>query len=144
MRIWSLHPKYLDAKGIVALWREGLLALAVLQGTTKGYIKHPQLERFRRGKEPIESMKCYLWHIFLEATARGYRFNPSKIQNRKNVPPISVTAGQLIFELEHLRKKLRTRNPEKYDEIDPLKEPEPHPVFIRIPGQIEAWEKTRP
>jgi hypothetical protein len=29
-RIWSLHPKYLDARGLVALWREGLLAQAVL------------------------------------------------------------------------------------------------------------------
>jgi len=25
MRLWTLHPKYLDARGLVALWREGLL-----------------------------------------------------------------------------------------------------------------------
>jgi len=30
MRLWSLHPRYLDAKGLVALWREGLLAQKVL------------------------------------------------------------------------------------------------------------------
>ena len=36
MRLWSLHPRYLDAKGLVALWREGLLAQAVLKGQTKG------------------------------------------------------------------------------------------------------------
>jgi carboxyl-terminal processing protease len=29
MRLWSLHPKYLDAQGLVALWREALLAKAV-------------------------------------------------------------------------------------------------------------------
>ncbi|HEU5178767.1 MAG TPA: pyrimidine dimer DNA glycosylase/endonuclease V, partial [Burkholderiales bacterium] len=32
MRLWSLHPKYLDARGLVALWREALLAQAVLRG----------------------------------------------------------------------------------------------------------------
>jgi hypothetical protein len=31
MRIWSLHPKYLDSKGLVALWRESLLAKNVLR-----------------------------------------------------------------------------------------------------------------
>lgn len=37
MRIWSLHPSYLDAKGLVALWRETLLAQKVLLGATVGY-----------------------------------------------------------------------------------------------------------
>jgi len=46
MRIWSLHPKYLDAKGLVALWRDALLARHVLQGKTTGYKNHPQLNRF--------------------------------------------------------------------------------------------------
>jgi hypothetical protein len=32
MRLWSLHPRYLDAKGLQAVWREGLLAKKVLQG----------------------------------------------------------------------------------------------------------------
>ena len=26
MRLWSLHPKHLDPQGLVARWREGLLA----------------------------------------------------------------------------------------------------------------------
>ena len=46
MRLWSLHPKYLDARGLVALWREALLAQAVLRGETRGYRHHPQLARF--------------------------------------------------------------------------------------------------
>jgi len=46
MRIWSLHPKYLDTKGLVALWRDALLARHVLQGKTTGYKNHPQLNRF--------------------------------------------------------------------------------------------------
>ena len=32
MRLWSLSPRYLDVKGLVAVWREGLLADAVLLG----------------------------------------------------------------------------------------------------------------
>lgn len=47
MRIWSLHPKYLDTKGLVALWRETLLAQHVLSGKTKRYKNHPQLARFK-------------------------------------------------------------------------------------------------
>ncbi len=36
MRIWTLHPQYLDRQGLVALWREGLLAQEVLRGQTRG------------------------------------------------------------------------------------------------------------
>ena len=43
MRLWSIHPRYLDSMGLVALWREALLAQAVLRGETKGYKFHPQL-----------------------------------------------------------------------------------------------------
>jgi hypothetical protein len=67
MRLWSLHPKYLDSKELVAVWREGLLSLAVLGGDTKGYVLHPQLDRFRKEKNPVESMRSYLWHIYQEA-----------------------------------------------------------------------------
>ena len=48
MRLWSLHPSYLDSAGLVALWQEGLLARKVLSSQTKGYIHHPQLHRFRK------------------------------------------------------------------------------------------------
>ncbi|WP_343214776.1 pyrimidine dimer DNA glycosylase/endonuclease V, partial [Dokdonella sp.] len=40
MRLWSLHPRYLDPQGLVALWREALLAKAVLRGETRGYTQH--------------------------------------------------------------------------------------------------------
>jgi hypothetical protein len=43
MRLWSLHPQYLDPAGLVAVWREGLLARAVFAGQTTGYKHHPQL-----------------------------------------------------------------------------------------------------
>jgi len=70
MRIWSLHPKYLDSKGLVALWRETLLAKHVLEGKTKGYKNHPQLNRFKAMKKPVEVINQYLSEIFIEAINR--------------------------------------------------------------------------
>src|SRR4051812_40823909 len=104
MRLWSLHPQYLDAKGLVALWREGLLAQAVLVGQTRGYRNHPQLERFRNG--PV-AIAAYLHHVVDEADARGYKFDRSKLPRRKSALPIGVTDGQLRFEWRHLLTKLR-------------------------------------
>jgi len=71
MRIWSLHPKYLDTKGLVALWRETLLAQHVLEGKTKGYKNHPQLDRFKRSKKPIEVINQYLAGVYAEALTRS-------------------------------------------------------------------------
>ena len=71
MRLWTLHPKYLDPKGLVALWREALLARAVLRGETSGYTRHPQLERFRSHEKPLFALDAYLAVVFDEAVSRG-------------------------------------------------------------------------
>jgi hypothetical protein len=144
VRLWSLHPKYLDGRGIVALWREGLLALAVLQGKTKGYTHHPQLERFRRETSPLSSLRSYLWSVVQEARQRGYRFQASKLKGSRKAPPIRVTTGQLRFEMQHLRRKLRKRSPAKLRENGNPLQPDPHPLFRSVPGGIEDWEKGRP
>lgn len=141
MRIWSLHPKFLDSKGLVALWRETLLARKVLEGKTKGYKNHPQLERFKKLPEPIATINSYLWYVFEEARARGYDFDEEKIYKipvLKNLVP--VTTGQLKFELNHLLSKLKVRDPECYDRILKV-EIEPNPVFYVIQGEVEPWEK---
>lgn len=67
VRIWSLHPKYLDRQGLTACWRETLLAQAVLAGRTRGYRSHPQLERFREHPDPISAVGWYLHGIADEA-----------------------------------------------------------------------------
>ena len=72
MRLWTLHPKYLDARGLVALWREALLAQAVLGRQTGGYTRHPQLIRFRNSPSPTESLASYLQAVHAEASRRGY------------------------------------------------------------------------
>ena len=102
MRIWSLHPQYLDAKGLVALWRETLLAKHVLQGKTKGYKNHPQLKRFKKTKNPVDSIDHYLSYILLEARSRDYHFDASKIAESFKRSKLTVTKGQMDHEVQHL------------------------------------------
>lgn len=142
MRLWSIDPAYLDAKGLVALWREGLLALAVLEGRTRGYRHHPQLERFRNTANPAAAVRRYLWHVYEEACARGYRFDAGRIGRRPaGRLSLEVTRGQLRFELEHLKSKLRRRDPSGYRFLQTVKKPRPHPMFVSRAGGVESWEK---
>lgn len=145
MRIWSIHPQYLDAKGLVALWRETLLAQKVLQGKTKGYRNHPQLIRFKNTDAPLEYIGSYLNHIWEEANRRGYSFDASKILKKlpaKSTKKIKVTEGQINYEIEHLLKKLKVRDIELYRQLKKEKSPLIHKLFKLIPGAVEDWEIT--
>ncbi len=144
MRLWSIHPKYLDRIGLVAVWREGLLAKRVLEGKTRGYRNHPQLIRFKRYEEPLDLIDAYLYQIYLEAKKRGYKFNSSKIRFIELREAVKVTRGQLEFEFIHLLKKLEKRDKKKYEELKNIsfKNIEPNPVFQVVEGGIEEWEKT--
>ncbi|BBA36802.1 uncharacterized protein sS8_4879 [Methylocaldum marinum] len=144
MRLWSLHPKYLDPMGLVTLWREGLLAQAVLEGKTKGYVHHPQLHRFRDQSNPVGFIADYLRVIHAEAAGRGYRFAATKISRSRADGQIAVTRGQLDFEWQHLSKKLETRDPKWLAGIRHILIPEPHPLFYAVPGCIAEWEKGCP
>src|SRR6185369_5312995 len=119
MRLWSLHPKYLDPRGLVALWREALLAQAVLREQTRGYTRHPQLFRFRNSPSPSESIAFYLHAIHNEASLRSYCFDASKIAPHGPVEPIPVTSGQLDFEWTHLKAKLLVRAPAWHAGLEP-------------------------
>jgi hypothetical protein len=143
MRLWSLHPRYLDAKGLVALWREGLLAQKVLSGTTKGYRRHPQLLRFRSQPDPQGTIAAYLREVQREAARRGYRFDAAKIGCCTEGASMPVTRGQLNYELAHLRIKLELRNPAALQLIAAVCEPEPHPLLKVVPGDVEVWEIQR-
>ena len=113
MRIWSLHPQYLDACGLVALWREALLAQAVLRSATRGYRHHPQLVRFRRRPSPTGAIAEYLRAVYVEALSRGYRCNHDLIGSAGMAGRMSVTRGQLEHEWVHLKAKLTNRDPER-------------------------------
>ncbi len=142
MRIWSLHPRYLDSKGLVALWRETLLAKHVLAGKTKGYKNHPQLNRFKEAENPENAINYYLKYIWLEAEERNYNFDKSKFVEIADINKINLTTGQLDFERDHLLKKLKLRDVKRYNEIACLDSFETHPLFNLIEGDIEPWEKT--
>jgi hypothetical protein len=142
MRLWSLHPRYLDAKGLVALWREALLARAVLRGETRGYRHHPQLQRFRDCAAPGTALNAYIKAILSEAEARGYAFNRGQVGPRRARVVLTVTRGQLAYEWRHLMRKLRSRSPRLHARWRRLAAPEPHPLFRIVPGGIAAWERT--
>ena len=141
MRIWSLHPEHLDRAGLVAGWREALLAQAVLSGRTRGYRHHPQLLRFSENDAPLNAIGTYLHGLHHEATKRGYRFDRSKILvATPSLVSLSVTLGQLDYEWGHLGAKLAKRSPDDAKRWR-RSNPTPHPLFCPIPGDIESWER---
>jgi len=142
MRLWTLHPQYLDAAGLVALWREGLLARAVLRGRTKGYRHHPQLARFRAHRAPSAAIDAYLATVLAEARSRGYAFDGRKIRPREPRTRLGATSGQLAYEWAHLLGKLRARSPARYRALRALRAPEAHPLFRVRRGGVEPWERV--
>lgn len=153
MRLWTLHPRYLDPVGLVAAWREGLLAQKVLAGGTRGYTHHPQLQRFRDSPEPMSSIAKYLGEILIEAMERGYSFDPSRIPSSVpglavpglasgRTPKIAVNGGQIRYELELLRWKLERRSPESLTRLPDGGRILVNGAFELRPGPIESWENV--
>ena len=143
MRLWSVHPSYLDSKGLVALWREALLAQAVLEGNTRGYVNHPQLERFRADKEPRTAIADYLMGILEEANTRGYNFDRSKIGLTSGSTIIPVTTGQIEFEVRHLSAKLRVRDLAAHDRLQEVGEYRAHRIFLVNEGPVPGSTRFR-
>ncbi|MBU0960339.1 MAG: pyrimidine dimer DNA glycosylase/endonuclease V [Proteobacteria bacterium] len=142
MRLWSIHTSYLDSKGLVALWREGLLAQKVLLGDTKGYKNHPQLLRFKNTNNPAGAIASYLRHVSDEAKRRGYNFDRSKIINKNIKSKIPVTDKQVEYEFNHLLGKLQKRDPNRHNLLRAIQTIKLHPVFVQVSGNIEYWEKV--
>ena len=141
MRLWSLHPRHLDPQGLVALWREGLLARKVLGGKTKGYRHHPQLQRFQAHDESLTAIDAYLHAVADEADARGYNFDRSKLDARIDVAVIEVSEGQLAHEWSHLLAKLAQRNPALHARWREAK-PALHPACESVAGPVADWERA--
>ncbi len=137
-----MHPKYLDAKGLVALWREALLAKNVLKGNTKGYRNHPQLIRFKESHHPIKCIHYYLQVIWEEARERNYLFNPEKFIPENKTDKIPVTKGQLQYEFLSLMSKLKNRDIQRYKAHKDVIKADIHPLFYLTEGEIEHWEKN--
>lgn len=141
MRLWSFHPKYLDAKGLLAVWREGLLAQNVLLGLTKGYKNHPQLIRFRATSDPVLTIGCYLSEVEREAQRREYKFNRAKIIRDGKCSLMPVKEGQVKYEWEHLMRKLELRSQAVFEANKCVVLPDLHPLFWMTAGGVEGWER---
>lgn len=139
MRLWSIHPAQLDRVGLVACWREALLAQQVLRGRTRGYRAHPQLARFRQLPDPRIGIASYLDGLAAEAERRGYNFNRDLIGPTDPMLRLKLSQGQLEYEWEWLQSKLRLRAPEAVQPGPPI----PHPLFELFPGPVAEWEVVR-
>jgi Pyrimidine dimer DNA glycosylase len=143
LRLWSVHPKHLDARGLVAVWREGLLAQAVLRGRTRGYRRHPQLDRFRRCASPVGAIAEYLRGVRAEAVRRGYRFDGTRIARGRAGARLPVSRGQLAYEWAHLIQKLGRRDRRWLKSLGAVRRPQAHPLFRVVAGGVAVWERTR-
>lgn len=120
----------MDVKGFVALWREGILAQKVLRGKTKGWKNHPQLNRFKKHPNPVLAIGTYLRYIYEESKRRDYEFNENKIYQESNdLEPVKVSRDFVSKEIEQLKEKLKTRDPEKHEELLEAQEIELNPAF---------------
>lgn len=146
MRIWSLHPRHLDRQGLLAMWRESLLAVAVLRGQTRGYRNHPQLARWREQPDPLAALGRHLQSVVEEATARGYRFDATKLPDLRPgaaLPLVPVTRGQLAYEREHLAAKLAARDPARLARLPGGQVIDAPASMIVVSGPIADWEVLR-
>lgn len=141
MRLWSLHPKYLDARGLVALWLEALLVKAVLRNETKSYRNHPQLERFRTSSTPLLVINSFLAGVFADSAARGYSFNRDKVEPVRTALRLPVATGQIAYQWSHLLSKLSKRSPEISASVSSTVKVECHPPFTARSAQIATWER---
>ena len=140
MRVWSFHPRYLDTKGLGGVWVETLLAKAVLEGKTKGYTRHPQLNRFRDSSNPVKYVSLYLRTVHDEATKRGFKYDGSKVGEVVDLPPLAVNKEQLEYEWNFFLTKLKKRSPEMLAEFSKISFPDTHPIFKVVEGGIASWE----
>lgn len=141
MRLWTLHPRLLDTQGLTALWREALLAQAVIRGQTKGYKHHPQLIRFYEHDSPRYAINGFLAQVHAESLRRGYRFDKSKIgPTSTSLAPMGATTGQLEYEWQHLLQKLRSRSPDVYSKVKKLTV-QANPLFLISDGPVADWER---
>lgn len=130
MCLWSVHPKYLDKCGLVALWREGLRAQKNLSGESGKIPNDPQLIRFKQQDNPLQAIGAYLSFITCEALRQGCKFNHEKIMfpNFENAF-LSVSEAELAEETERLKAKLHQRSEEKYEQLCQQQKIEINPVF---------------
>ena len=144
MRLWSIHPRYLDRIGLVALRRESLLARKVLAGEAKENVNHPRLNRFGRHVQTLKAVGDFPAAAREEALNRGYSLDTKKIRTCGSGDKIKLKRRQIEYEFELLLGRLEERTPQKYRALRVVKkeEIEADPLFDIIPGGIEQRERV--
>ena len=112
-----------------------------LQNKTKGYKNHSQLTRFQNTNSPVNAINSYLIALFEESKKRNFNFNMEKLGEIKESMKIPVTTGQIKYEFHRLLLKLKKRDQKSYNTLKNKKRIETHPLFFKVPGNIESWEK---
>ena len=139
-RIWSLHPKYLDGIEIFFLWRNCIMAKKILDGTEKVNRKFPHLARFESSSNPIGAINIYLSEVYKIASTHGKNFKLDKFDDSFKDISLNVTKGQMEYEVELFKKKLRNRSSDTNALIFKIKIIEPNPLFKVVEGNKEAWD----
>jgi hypothetical protein len=143
MKLWSLHPSYLDIQGLHTVWQEGLLGMMIMENQDAGFQNDPQLIRFWLSGDPMGILGFYLSEIYNEAKNRGFNFDDYKLQKINNSLTISVNSGQIDYEALELMNILQKRDKEKFRELNQIfqqKSVKTHPLFYIIEGPVEKWE----
>jgi hypothetical protein len=117
MRVWTIHPKYLDDKGLGGVWMDALLVQKLVHGGECGnYRKHPQCQRWLKGPMERYLLSIYLIEVWLEAKMRGFDYKHEKItmvdapNSASNQPSrMLVDAEEVKVEKDLLVTKLRDR-----------------------------------
>ena len=87
-------------------------------------------------------MAAYLRAVHAEAVRRGYKFDASKIGRNNYRGKICEMRGQMLYEWAHLKRKFKTRDPQRYIHSQAIESPTPHPLFRLVPGGVRDWEKV--
>ncbi len=123
-----------------------MLAQKILMGVKKGesarYLNHPQMERFKKHKNPLGALATYLFYVWKEDVWGAYGFDKDRIKGVLIEERMEVTSGQLEYEFKHLKKKLKIRDAEKYKELLTIKEIEANPFLVVKKGPVASWEKS--
>lgn len=130
MRLWSIHPSYLDQKGLCGQWREAVMAKNALEDESHNYHNHPQMARFTTPAQ----IHIYLKHLYFESQKRGYQFNESLFNEKANITDrwiIQVSREQIKYEFGHLADKLEDRSSAKHhNKLMESVIPKLHPLFV--------------
>lgn len=130
MCLWSVHPQYLDKHGLMALWREGLLAQKALCASAAVSQSNPQLRRFKNNDNPLRAIGTYLSFVAAEGARQGYNLNHEKILYPNfDQEVIPVDASQIAFEAERLKNKLRIRDKLKFKQLSSSRDIAANPIF---------------